>query len=242
MTAGDTDPTHPATTPERDSADPPVYAVGIGPGDPSYLHPRARSILDRAEVLVGFETVLDCLEPPPGGEILPCTYETEASRLASFADRVSDGTSGAAVLMGDPNVSGYTFLGKVQRAVERPVRVVPGISSVQIAASRSRTPLESSIVVTLHTRGDLKAALARLVRSAGNRNLLVLPRPYDYMPERIASVLTDRGVDPTLAVHVYERLTFEDETVTRTTLAELAASASGEESAFSDLSVMVVRT
>jgi len=28
--------------------------------------------------------------------------------------------------MGDPNHSGYQFVGKVQRAVDAPVRVVPG--------------------------------------------------------------------------------------------------------------------
>lgn len=227
---------------EVKSDDTPVYAVGIGPGNPVFLHPQARSLLDAAAVVIGFETVLDCIDPSPPGEVLACTYDTEANQLSTFADRVQDGSRGVAVLMGDPNVSGYTFLRKVEQSVERSVRIVPGISSIQVAASRARTPLESSIIVTLHKRGDLKGELSRLVRAAGKRNLLVLPRPYDYMPERIAGELTDRGVSPSLAVHVYERLTFPDETGTRTTLAELASEESPDQSAFSDLSVMVVRT
>ncbi|WP_313692836.1 precorrin-6y C5,15-methyltransferase (decarboxylating) subunit CbiE [Halorarum halobium] len=245
MTAPEPAPRQFATEPEEESPERPVSAFGIGPGNPSYLHPRARSILESADVLVGFETVLDRVRHLTDADVLSCTYDTEADRLAAFADRVEDGEAGAAALMGDPNVSGYAFLGKVERAVDRPVRVTPGVSSVQVAASRSRTPFESSTVVTLHARGDLDGAFDRLVREAGDRNLLLLPRPFDYMPERIASVLVGRGVDGSLPVHVHERLTFEDEACTRTTLAELAATdstADGDgDSAFCDLSVVVVR-
>lgn len=240
MTVEDTHPRRHASNPESGSPDHTVHAVGIGPGHPAYVHPRARSIVEGADVVVGFETVLDCVDSLTASDVLPCTYETEADQLRVFADRVAAGETGTAVLMGDPNVSGYTFVSKVERAIDRPVRVVPGISSVQVAASRSRTPLESSVVVTLHRRGDLEGEIDRLVREAGDRNLLVLPRPYDYMPERIARVLLDHGVDPTLHVHVHERLTFDDEGVTRTTLDELAAIAD-DASNFSDLSVVVVR-
>lgn len=227
---------------EPESSDRPVSAIGIGPGNPAFLHPRARSILDRADVLVGFETVLDCVRELTDAAVLSCTYESEASQLRTFADRVERGDTGAAVLMGDPNVSGYAFVDKVDSAVDRPVRVVPGISSIQMAASRARTPFESSVFVTLHTRGALEAEFDRLVREAGDRNLLILPRPYDHMPERVASELVDRGVAGSLEACVFERLTFEDETATRTTLAGLASRDSGTESAFSDLSVMVVRS
>ena len=240
MTTEDVRSGETARTPTSSSTEDPVFAVGIGPGDPAYLHERARSILEGADVLVGFETVLDCVGPPSEPDVLPCSYESEARQLAVFAERVAGGEAGAAALMGDPNVSGYTFVEKAEDAVDRPVRIVPGISSIQVAASRSRTPFESSTVVTLHTRGDLETEIDRLVRAAGATNLLVLPRPYDFMPERIATALVDRGVDASLDVHVHERLTFEDETSTRTTLGELAAGG-GEDSSFSDLSVVVVR-
>jgi cobalt-precorrin-7 (C5)-methyltransferase len=121
------------------------------------------------------------------------------------------------------------------------VRIVPGISTIQIAASRARTPLESSIVVTLHRRGDLEAELDRLGRLAGELHLLVLPRPYDYMPERIARSLLDRGIEGDLDATVYERLTFDDERATHTTVEGLASGETAEESAFCDLSVLVVR-
>lgn len=223
-----------------ESVDIPVVAVGIGPGNPAYLHSRAQSIIDEAEIIIGFETVLDYIGPLGGAEILSCTYDTESEQLAAFAARVQEGARGVAVLMGDPNVSGYTFVEKVDEVVDNSVEIVPGISSIQIAASRSRTALEESIIVTLHKRGDLDAEFDRIVQAVGSVNALILPRPYDYMPEQIATELIARGVAETLNVTVYERLTFEDETQTRTCLGDLATPNQGADSTYSDLSVMVM--
>ncbi|SEH40365.1 precorrin-6Y C5,15-methyltransferase (decarboxylating) [Halopenitus malekzadehii] len=245
-----------SATGPTDPGVPPVYAVGIGPGNPEYLTPRARRAVREADVVVGFETVRSFLTDAMSvdAEVLSCGYRDEADTLAAFADRVADGAAGTAVLMGDPNHSGYQFVGKVQSAVDRPVRVIPGISSLQIAASRARTPMEATTFVTLHKSGDVDEDLARLRDDVGDRHLLVLPRPFDLMPEDVAADLLETAdADPSLEALVLERLTHPDEQITRTTLGELAAartdgsaaSETGEEgsatSTFSDLSVLVVR-
>jgi cobalt-precorrin-7 (C5)-methyltransferase len=146
--------------------------------------------------------------------------------------------------MGDPNHSGYQFVGKVEAAVDVPVCVVPGISSLQVAASRARTPMEATTFVTLHKSGPLDSSLARLRRDAGERHLLVLPRPYDWMPGDVAAHLVESGASAAGTALVLERLTHDDEAVTRTTLGHLADHAGGtdpEDSPFSDLSVLAVR-
>jgi cobalt-precorrin-7 (C5)-methyltransferase len=64
------------------------------------------------------------------------------------------------------------------------------------------------------------------------------------MPGDIAADLLEAGASESLTALIYERLTHEDEAVTRTTLGELATEAGGsgpEETPFSDLSVLVVR-
>ncbi|MFB6297257.1 MAG: cobalt-precorrin-7 (C(5))-methyltransferase [Salinirussus sp.] len=220
-----------------------VHAVGVGPGARSYLTGRAREVLGAADVVVGFETVVDVVRGATDATLLSCGYDDQEATLERFGDRVAS-EAGAAVLMGDPNVSGYQFLGRLEAAVTGPVRVVPGVSSVQVAASRARTPLERSTIVSLHRRGSVDTALADLVAAAGQRHLLVLPRPFDWMPADIAAHLIDRDVDPALTALVFERLTLDDEDVSRSTLRELAADAGGEgraDSEFSDLSVLVVR-
>jgi len=61
------------------------------------------------------------------------------------------------------------------------------------------------------------------------------------MPERIAHRLLESGASDCEAL-VCERLTHDDEAITHASLSELAADIdSREETAFSDLSVMVVR-
>ena len=229
---------------DRTDATAPVHAVGIGPGNVEYLTPRAERAIGEADAVVGFETVVDYVRDRVTGEVFACGYDDQGETLAAFADRVADGAAGTAVLMGDPNVSGYQFLGRVERAVDGPVVVVPGVSAIQVAASRARTPLEASTFVTLHRRGDLTADRERLRAAVGDRHLLVLPRPYDLMPGDIAADLREAGADPSLTALVYERLTHDDEAVTRTTLGELAAHAGGDgpdDTPFSDLSVLVVR-
>ena len=221
-----------------------VHAVGIGPGNPDYLTRRGTEAIREADVVVGFGTVVDFVAGETDADLLTCGYRDESATLESFAERVAAGDRGTAVLMGDPNHSGYQFLGKVQRAVDAPVRVIPGISSLQIAASRARTPMEDSTFVTLHKSGALDADLDRLVAAVGDRHLLVLPRPFDWMPGDIADLLVDSGADPDLDAVVYEHLTHDDERATRTTLGDLRASAGGEgreSTPYSDLSVLVVR-
>jgi cobalt-precorrin-7 (C5)-methyltransferase len=229
---------------ERADTGDPVQAVGIGPGNVEYLTSRAERAIREADAVVGFETVVGYVRDRIEGEVFACGYDDQGEQLAAFADRVADGAAGTAVLMGDPNVSGYQFLGRVERAVDRPVEVVPGVSAIQVAASRARTPIEDATFVTLHRRGDLTADRERLRDAVGDRHLLVLPRPYDLMPGDIAADLLDSGANPDHTALVCERLTHADEAVTRTTLGELAAHAGGdgpEDTPFSDLSVLVVR-
>lgn len=239
-----------AATPESESLDDPesatdpVHAVGIGPGNLEYLTPRGERAIRDADVVVGFETVVDFVCERTDADLLTCGYRDETETLQQFADRVADGECGTAVLMGDPNHSGYQFVGKVQRQVDRPVQVIPGISSLQIAASRARTPMEASTFVTLHKSGDLAAERERLRQDVGDRHLLVLPRPYDLMPGDITADLIAAGADPSLDVLVYEHLTHEDERHHRSTLGQLADYAGGDsagDTPFSDLSVLVVR-
>ncbi|AHF99150.1 cobalt-precorrin-6Y C(5)-methyltransferase [Halostagnicola larsenii XH-48] len=243
-----------AGAPEPDidaETDDPVYAVGVGPGNPEYLTPRGERAIREADAVVGFTTVVEFVEDRTDADLLTCGYKDEADALEEFAERVAAGESGTAVAMGDPNHSGYQFVGKVQSAVEReepetPVRVIPGISSLQMAASRARTPMEDTEFVTLHKSGDLEADMDRMAAAvtADGRHLLVLPRPYDRMPGDIAQFLLKAGADPDLEALVCEKLTHADEEIHRFTLTELSDHAGGNEAAdtpFSDLVVLAVR-
>ncbi|MFB6163235.1 MAG: cobalt-precorrin-7 (C(5))-methyltransferase [Halococcoides sp.] len=221
-----------------------VHAVGIGPGAREYLLPVAARAIETADVVVGFESVVAFVADLPTGDVLTCGYDDQAETLDRFADRVAAGERGTAVLMGDPNHSGYQFLGRVEAAVDAPVRVVPGISAIQVAASRARTPIEDSRFVTLHRRGSLADDRETLREAVGADHLLVIPRPYDWMPGDIGTDLVEHGADPTLDALVFEHLTHDEEKRHETTLGDLAAHAGADrsdDSPFSNLTVLVVR-
>lgn len=226
--------------PERSDATDPVHAVGVGPGDRSFLTERATGLLEAADVVVGFTSVTERVEGRTDADVLSCDYDDQDAALDRFAGRVADGEAGVAVLWGDPNVSGYQFLGRLEDAVDRPVRVVPGVSSIQVAAARARTPIEDTAVATLHRRGDVTDDLDRLADAAGDRHLLVLVRPYDWMPPAIASALLERGAPRALEVLVLEDLTFPGESIERRSLGDLAgADRTGGD--YSDLTILAVR-
>jgi cobalt-precorrin-7 (C5)-methyltransferase len=225
--------------PEEQHLEDPVVAVGVGPGDPSLVPRRNREAIADANVVVGFSTVTDLLADWAEGDVLSCGYDDQTEVLARFADRVADGADGAAALWGDPNVSGYQFLGRVEDALDRPVRILPGVSSVQVAAARARTPLEHTTFASLHRRGDVTADIDRLAADASERHLLVIPRPDDWMPPSIAESLVERGADPDLDALVLEDLTLPEQAIERTTLGDLATDET--ESAYSELTILAVR-
>jgi cobalt-precorrin-7 (C5)-methyltransferase len=229
---------HAAATPESPTDQPPVHAVGVGPGDPAQLTDRARALVADADSVVGFESVLDVIRPVTDARLFTCGYEDQSETLSAFAESVRGGDTGAAVLMGDPNVSGYQFLGRLEAATDREVRVIPGISSVQIAASRARTPLEQSTIVSLHRRGSLGGAFDRLEAAARSDHLIVIPRPDDWMPTDVAERLAAAGVAADRTALVFERLTLSDESATRTTVGALA---DGDAHEFSHRSILVIR-
>lgn len=83
-----------------------------------------------------------------------------------------------------------------------------------------------------------------LLKEVGDRHLFGLPHPYDWIPERIADHLIDNEASRTLAAIVFERLTYERETATQSTLEELSKlgdSRSKDGTRFPDVSILVGR-
>lgn len=216
-----------------------IWAVGIGPGDPELLTLKAAQLIETADVVAGFETVLKVVGHLIRGESVTLTYQTQFDALARVAAAHRAGRRGVVCFMGDPSFSGYQLLGRVEEACAEPVEVVPGISSAQVAAARARLPFDEAAFVSFHKRGDLERDKEYLVRVlAWGRNAIVIPRPWDFMPDAIAAFLIARGVPPGSDVTVFERLT-ADEAEWRGTLGDLSAGSPGTR--FGDMSILVIR-
>ena len=123
------------------------------------------------------------------------------------------------------------------------VEIIPGISSIQVAAAKSRVPLDKAHIVTFHVSGDIEQKKLELVKAVMDmKSVILLPRPWPkditrkFMESDIAIFLKEKGINTSnLKVWVFENLTKDDkETAFKGKVNELE----GKE--FSELSVMVI--
>jgi cobalt-precorrin-7 (C5)-methyltransferase len=214
-----------------------MTVVAVGPGDPQMLTLRGRQALEKADLVVGFKTVLDVVNQwTIQAEVRPMSYRDQEEVLDYAQAQVLQGRSCVVCCWGDLNVSAKELLARVRRRADE-VELIPGVSSIQIACARAGIFMEESLFITLHKRADTDSDLDELVHhlNEGLRNIILLPRPFDLMPPLIARNLIEAGIPQQRPVTVYQRLTLEGEQAWSGTLEECAASPDE----YSDLSIMV---
>ena len=116
-----------------------------------------------ADLVLGFQTVLNVVEPWLGNaEVRPMAYRDQEQVLEYAEGQVKQGKKCVVCCWGDLNVSARELLERVRRRADS-VELVQGISSVQIAMSRTGISLEDSVFITLHKRADAAGELDELV-------------------------------------------------------------------------------
>ena len=214
-----------------------IWCIGVGPGDLGYLTQHARELIEAADVVAGFTAVVGLLSAliRPECRIVTMGYKDQVEKLRDVAALHHQGLKCVVVFMGDIHFSGFQFLERVERACGHRVETVAGISSAQILASRGRVCFDETTFVTFHRRGDLEPFKKHLVHVLeDDRNAIVIPCPWDFMPKDIAAFLLSRGVSANHPTEVWERLT-QSEAAWSGSLAACTAD-------FSDMSIMLIRT
>ncbi len=220
-----------------DPSGPAVTVVAVGPGDSGFLTLKGQLALEQADIVTGFKTVLGVVSQWTGDtEVCPMSYRDQEEVLDYAVGEALKGRKLVVCCWGDLNVSAKELLERVSRRASR-VDLIPGISSVQIAMARSAITLEDALFITLHRREGAGSALEELVHylKEGRRHIVLLPRPFDYMPASIATGLIDEGISPERSLTVYQRLTLDGEQSWKGTLQECAEITDE----FSDLTIMV---
>lgn len=134
----------------------PVTVIGVGPGSREYLLPVAEDAVRQAGVLVGGKNALSLFaglhkeEFPIGGDLARVLDFIEANRERRVA----------VLLSGDPGF--FSFLPRLRErfGVEN-LRVIPGISSLQLACARLGLSWYRFRAVSAHGRGTAELAAAR---------------------------------------------------------------------------------
>jgi cobalt-precorrin-7 (C5)-methyltransferase len=217
-----------------------VFAVGVGPGSPKYVTEIVKEIVQNCDIVIGYKYTLKTIEKLiDGKEIYEITMNDQEKSYQKILTKLGNKTL-VIPFTGDVNFSESEV---VDRLIEvfGEVEIVPGISSIQVAASRAKVPLDKSKVITMHITTPIEDKKLELQKALiDGFSVVLVPRPWPkqpdkhFMPSEIAIYLRKNGFDTTkMKVHVFEAITTENETNFEGTVRDL------EEKEFSDLSVMV---
>ena len=131
-----------------------MSVVSLGPGDHQYLAPAARAALALAEVIVGYKTYMELVEPEllVGKETISTGMMKEITRCQMAIDKACQGKDTAVVSSGDAGIYGMAGLVLELMAEQNlmdhvEVEVIPGISSLSAAAALLGAPLMHDFAV-----------------------------------------------------------------------------------------------
>lgn len=220
-----------------------ITCVGIGPGSLKFITQEVLVAVQNADVVAGFDAVLNIVSPiiSPEAEIVAMTYRNQTEQLEHVARLHKEGKTCVVAFMGDIHFSGFQYLERVEKACGHAVTTIPGISSAQVLASRGKVCFDETTFVTFHRRGELEPFKQHLSQSLKlDRNAIVIPRPWDFMPEQVAIYLIGEGVSKDLQVEVWENLTMR-EAEWKGSLAELSK-IENQPSRFSDMCIILIRS
>ena len=217
-----------------------VYAVGVGPGSPRYITDVVKEIILYSDIVVGYKYTLETIERLLANkEVYEITMQNQEGVYQKIAKTLG-GKTLVVPFTGDVNFSESEV---VDRLIEifGNVQIITGISSIQVAASKARVPLDKSKVITMHVTTSIEEKKFELQKALlDGYSVVLVPRPWpkdpskNFMQSEIAFYLKDHGFDTSkMKVHVFEYLTTEKETSFIGTVKDL------EGKQFSDLSVMV---
>lgn len=197
-----------------------IYIIGIGPGSSEYLTKKAIDTVKMSDYTVGSTRAI---------ELFDDVQNTIAFNVKELLDTLKDGVQLAVdgntvsiLSTGDPGFSGV--LNTVLRISEEKnfskenIEVIPGISSLQLAAARNYIQWDNANVMTFHGRENIEDILPVI-----NNGKITIALPSRKVKD-MAQFLLDNGVEEDRKVVVCERLSYPDEKIVEATLKDIAHS------------------
>lgn len=197
-----------------------LYIVGVGPGSREYLTEKAITTVREAEITIGSERAISLFDNIDDKRIFNVKNLTE--KLEEGVTLAKAGFKVALLSTGDPGFSG--LLGPVKRIAKEKkfnmenIIVIPGISSLQIAASKNHLQWDNVNIMTFHGRENI----AEIFHTINNgKKTIALPSK---KVKDMAQFLIDNNIDKDRKAIVCERLSYPDERIFKGTLEEISNS------------------
>lgn len=197
-----------------------IYIIGIGPGSSEYLTKKAVDTVKTSDYTVGSTRAIDLFDDV--NNKIAFNVKDLLDKLEKGVDLAIEGNTVSILSTGDPGFSGV--LNTVLRIAneknfpEEKIEVIPGISSLQLAAARNHIQWDNANVMTFHGRENIEDIL-KVINNGKTTMALPSKKVRD-----MAQFLLDNGVDEHREVVVCERLSYDDEKIVRSTLKDIANS------------------
>lgn len=202
-----------------------IYILGIGPGQRDYLLKITEDIINKSDVLIGGSRALQMFAGLDK-EMVKVTAKLERVKdyiLANYQKKLI-----SVLVSGDPGL--YSLLNYLKRYIDKELlEVIPGISSLQLAAARVKLSWNDMKIISMHGKNDRD----KLIREVKENDKVGLFTDNKFPPEQIVSFLLDKGIRDRKAI-VFERLSYPEEKIFKGSLEEI------KEHNFSKLTVMVI--
>lgn len=194
-----------------------IIVVGMGPGNPDFLLPLARQKICEAKILVAGRRAHLQYNPlanhGKGAEKSIAVTGDIAGVLQFIAENLPQ-EDVTVLVSGDPGY--YSLLDAIRRAFPADaIEVIPGISAMQLAFAKVALPWHDAKLLSFH--GRVPTAEQLQYHEHGLWGFLT-DREYD--SQTIPALLLQKGWNSTARLYICSRLSYEDETIVATTLAE----------------------
>jgi precorrin-3B C17-methyltransferase len=126
-----------------------IYVIGLGPGGEDQMTPRALAALERCDVIIGYKTYIDLIEPLFRGkcELVVSPMRGEVERCEDALRRSREGHTVGLISSGDPGVYGMAGIMLELAGPDDAVEIVPGVTAACAAAAMLGAPLMHDFVV-----------------------------------------------------------------------------------------------
>lgn len=224
-----------------------LFVVGVGPGSPKYLTDIAKEAIRKCHYVIGYKYTLRTIETivdRSKQSIFEVTLWNQEAIYQDVFKKMKNNEDCIVPFTGDVSFSESEVVDRLLEIFgDDNVEIIPGISSIQVAAAKSKVPLDKAYIATFHVTGNIEKKKKELVEAISEgQSAILLPRPWfndpskRFMESDMARFLKSNGINTsTLNTTVFEYLTNEEkEAVFKGKASELE----GKE--FSDLSVLVI--
>ena len=207
-----------------------IYIVGIGPGASEYLTKKAIDTVEASDYTVGSTRAIELFDDVSGK--IAFNVKDLLDKLEEGVQLACDGNTVSILSTGDPGFSGVLNtvlrLSGEKNFPKENIEVIPGISSLQLAAAKCHIQWDNANVMTFHGRENIEDILPII-----NNGKVTIALPSRKVKD-MAQFLLDNGVDANRKVVVCERLSYPDEKIVESDLKEIA------QSEFTYMCIMVI--